>query len=140
VTSRRPQIRKQDVDSPEKLVGRLNEVLIELASRLEALEAQAGITVLPEVRFETGGALAPTSGIWSIAAGGVRVTCPFPPSGVILLNLQPARSMTVSSLASDVKWHYAAGPQAGEGTLHIDFVTGLLINTAYVMRLGVTRA
>lgn len=138
--AKRPQLQQSDVSDPQRLCVVLNETLLELTARLEALESVKGITVLPEVTFETGGALSPTSGVWSIAAGGVRVTCPFSPSGVILLSLQTVRGQTVSSLASDVKWHYASGPGAAVGVLHIDFVTGLLINTAYVMRLGVTRA
>ena len=136
----RPQLQAQDVATPEKLVRVLNDTLLELAARLEALESMKGVHVLPEVTFETSAALAPTSSPFSLASGGVRISCPFSPTGLILLRLEPARSQTVSALASDVKWHYAAGPGAGAGVLHIDFVTGLLVNTMYRMRVGVTRA
>lgn len=138
--AKRTTLQEQDAAEPTKLVRVLNDVLLELYERVEALERLKGVYVLPEVTFETGAALAPTSAPFSLASGGVRVTCPFPPTGLVLLNLQPAQSMAVSALASDVKWHYAAGPGAGDGVLHIDFVTGLLINTRYRMRVGVTRA
>lgn len=139
MSAARPQFTEQDVAEPSRLVRVLNETLLELAARLEALENMKGVHVLPEVTFETGGALAPTTAPFGITAG-VRISCPFSPTGLLLLHLAPERSQTISALASDVKWHYAAGPNAGTGVLHIDFVTGLLINTRYRMRVGVTRA
>lgn len=138
--AQRTQIQQADASDPERLRTVLNAALLELSARLEALESVKGITVLPEISFETGGTLSPTSGCFSLAGGGVRTSCPFSPTGLVLLRLEPARSATVSALASDVKWHFGAGPNAGDGVLHIDFVTGLLINTAYKMRVGVTRA
>lgn len=136
----RPQLQSSDVKEPEQLRKVLNQTLLELCARLEALEAAKGVYVLPEVRFETGGAVSPTDA--PFASGGVRVTCPFSPTGLVLLRLQVERpaSQAISSLPSDVKWHFGAGPQAGDGLIIIDYVTGLLTNTSYRMRLGVTRA
>lgn len=138
--AKRPQLQRSDVNDPERLYSVLNEIFLAQSLRIEALENLKGVYVLPELEFETSGALTPNSAPFSTTAGGLRLSCPFPPTGLILLNLQPARSMAISSLSSDVKWHYAAGPGAGDGVLHIDFVTGLLINTRYKMRVGVTRA
>lgn len=140
MTARRPQLQSADVKEPERLRTVLNQTLLDLCARLEALEAAKGITVLPEVRFETGASVTPTTA--PFANGGVRVTCPFSPTGLFLLRLEVERpaSQAISSLPSDVKWHFGAGPQAGDGLLIIDFVTGLLTNTSYRMRLGVTRA
>lgn len=135
--AQRPQLQSSDVKEPERLRVVLNQTLLELCGRLEALEAAKGITVLPEIRFESDAVLAPNTG--PFANGGVRVTCPFTPTGLVLLRLETLESQAISSLASDVKWHFAAGPQAGDGVVIIDFVTGLTKNLAYRMRVGVTR-
>ena len=136
--AQRPQIQSNDIKEPERLRVVLNQTLLELCARLEALEAAKGITVLPEVRFETGGSVSPTTG--PFAGGGVRLTCPFSPTGLILLRLETLESQAISTSATDVKWRFAAGPSAGDGVLIIDYVTGLSTNLAYRMRLGVTRA
>lgn len=140
MTAKRPQLKSADVADPESLRTVLNESLLDLYSRLEALEAVKGITLLPPISFETGASLGPTVAPFSLASGGVRVTCPFSPTGLVLVMLETVRSPSVSSLASDVKWHFASGPGSGDGVLHIDFVTGLLVSTSYRMRVGVTRA
>ncbi len=140
MTAKRPQLQTSDVTDPERLRTVLNTDFLELYARLEALESVKGLTVLPEISFETGKGLLPTQPPFSKASGGVRVTCPFSPTGLVLLRLETVRSQAISALPSDVKWHFAAGPGAGDGVLHIDFVTGLLIDTAYRMRVGVTRA
>lgn len=134
----RPQLQSSDVKEPEQLRKVLNQTLLELCSRLEALEAAKGVYVLPEVRFETGAAVSPTDA--PFASGGVRVTCPFSPTGLVLLRLETLESQAISANATDVKWHFAAGPSSGDGVLIIDYVTGLSTNLAYRMRLGVTRA
>lgn len=138
--AQRPQLQAADVKEPVQLRRVLNQTLLELCARIEALEAAKGITVLPEIQFEIGGALAPTSS--PFLNGGLRVTCPFTPTGVVLLRLQPIWTATgtppLSVLASDVKWRFAAG--RGGGDVIIDFVTGLTTDTRYQMRLGVTRA
>lgn len=140
--AQRPQIQSQDAKEPERLRVVLNQALLELCARLEALESAKGITVLPEVEFMTGGTLAPTSA--PFANGGVRAACPFTPTGLVLLRLQPVitsgAGAPTSSLASDVKWRFSSGPQAEGGVVVVDFVTGLAVNTRYSMRLGVTRA
>lgn len=138
MTAKRSQIKSSDAQDPESLRSVLNELLLELYSRLEALEAVKGLTVLPPVSFETGASLGPT--VAPFLSGGVRVACPFSPTGLVLLMLETVRSPSVSSLASDVKWHFASGTGPGDGVLHIDFVTGLLASTSYRMRVGVTRA
>ena len=138
MTAKRSQIKSADAQHPESLRTVLNELLLELYARLEALEDVKGLTVLPPVSFETGASLGPT--VAPFLGGGVRVACPFSPTGLVLLMLETARNPSVSSLASDVKWHFASGTGSGDGVLHIDFVTGLLVSTSYRMRVGVTRA
>jgi hypothetical protein len=141
VTAQRTQIQADEASDPEKLRRVLNEALLEMATRLEALEAVRGLTILPEILFEVGSAYSPTAGVFSMAGGGVRITCPFSPTGLVLLSLVKADGgQDIIANACDVKWHFAAGPGAGTGVLHVDFVTGLSVNTRYRMRVGVTRA
>lgn len=118
----------------------LNEYLLGFATRLEALEATKGLVEF-EVGFETGAAVAAGTAPFTADGAGVRASCPFTPTGLTLLRIErtmPA-GQSVSSNTHDVKWHFAAGPKAGEGALHIDFVTGLEINSRYALRVGVTR-
>lgn len=139
MTGTRTQLQADEVSQPETLRRALNPILLDLQARLEALEAVKGLTLLPEVSFDTGAALTPL--VTPFAAGALRVSCPFTPTGVLLLRLEQVRGGTaVPTTTNDVKWHYGAGPGAGDGVLHIDFVTGLAVNSSYKMRLGVTRA
>lgn len=140
MSARRPRVQSSDVNDPERLATTLNDVFLDMATRIEALEAVKGVFLLPEVSFETGASVGPTVAPFSFASGGIRITCPFTPTGLLLLRLEDVRGGTASSLASDVKWHFAAGPIAADGVLHVDFVTGLAVNTSYRMRVGATRA
>ena len=142
MTAQRTQLQADDVKEPERLRRVLNDFMLDQSSRLEALEAVSGLTLLPLLSFDTGGTLAPTSPPFSLSAGGLRLTCPFSPSGLILLRLESVApsGQPISSLASDVKWHFAAGPGVGAGVLHVDFITGLAINSSYRALLGATRA
>ena len=122
----------------------LNDIFLGLQARLEALESARGVIILPTVTFETSGTVGPTSAPFDMSSGGIRITCPFTPTGLVLLNLvrvQPA-GQAVSGATSDVKWHYAAGPggSGGDGAVHIDYVTGLAVLSRYEMTVGVTRA
>lgn len=117
----------------------MNAILLGFAERLEALEATKGLVEI-EVGFETGATVTPL--VAPFAGGLVRTSCPFTPTGMVLLHLQrtmPA-GQPVPTLQSDVKWHFASGPRQGEGALIIDFVTGLDANSRYALRMGVTRA
>jgi len=138
----RTQFQADDVADPENLRRVLNDFLLDTTTRLEALEQARGMLVLPDVTFETGGAVAAGTAPFTADGAGVKVTCPEAPTGVVLLSLRTTGSAAISANASDVKWHYAAGASsgAGDGVLHIDFVTGLAINSRYLMRLAVTRA
>lgn len=141
MSAQRPQLQADDAADPERLRRVLNDVLLGFAQRLESLEATKGLVEL-EASFETGAAVAVGTAPFTPDGAGVRCSCPFTPTGLTLLRLDRTMpsGQAVSANAHDVKWHYAAGPRAGEGALHIDFVTGLAINSRYVLRVGVTRA
>jgi len=132
-----------DAATPETLARVLNSIFLQLQTRLD--ELGGAIYVLPTITFDTAKAApSPTVAPFSAASGGLRITCPFSPTGLVLLRLTRVRpsGQPVSTLPSDVKWRYAAGPggSAGEGVLHIDFVTGLAADCGYEMIVGVTRA
>ena len=138
MSAKRPQISASDVKDPETFRRALNAILLDQATRLEALEGAKGLVEL-EIGFETGAVVSATAA--PFLNGGVRCSCPFTPAGLTLLRIEqtmPA-GQPVSANAHDVKWHFAAGPGAGEGALHIDFVTGLSTNSRYQLRVGVTR-
>lgn len=140
MSAQRPQIQTDDVLEPQRLRRVLNDIILGFATRLEALEAAKGLVEI-EVSFETGAAVAAGTAPFTADGAGVRCSCPFTPTGLTLLRIErtmPA-GQPVSANAHDVKWHFAAGPRASEGALHIDFVTGLEINSRYVLRVGVTR-
>lgn len=137
----RPQLKSSDVAEPERLRAVLNDIFLDFAKRLEALEATKGLVEI-EFTLETGAVIAPDVRPFGINVAGTRTSCPFTPTGLTLLRVDrtmPA-GQPVSTQAHEVKWHFAAGPNAAEGTLHIDFVTGLEINSRYAIRVGVTRA
>lgn len=118
-----------------------NGIFTQLYERLEVLESGCTVVPLEDVTIETGAAVSPTDPPFSASSGRVRVTCPFTPKGLVLLRIErlfPAGDYT-GTTASDVKWHYAAGPQAGDGAVFIDFVTGLTTNSRFRMRLGAIR-
>ena len=117
----------------------LNDLLLGLYSRLEALEAAKGVQSY-DFSFATGGDVSAT--VAPFAPPGLRMSLPFTPTGLVLLRLfrtQPA-GQPVLELTHDVKWHFGAGPSSGDGVLHIDYVTGLEPNSRYDLRIGVTRA
>lgn len=141
MSAQRPQLQSDDVKEPERLRRVLNDVLLGLAKRLEDLEATKGLVEM-EVGFETGAFVAAGTAPFTADGAGVRCACPFTPAGLVLLRIDrllPA-GQPVSTFAHDVKWHFAAGPRASEGAIHIDFVTGLDASARYQLRLGVTRA
>lgn len=133
--AQRSQLQSGDVNNPDALRRILNDIFLDFSGRLEALEATRGIQVF-EVAFDTSAAVTPTSRPWANA--GVRMACPFTPSGLVVLSLVQTMpsGQPISALASDVKWHFAGG----DGQIVIDFVTGLNINSSYKLRVGVTRA
>lgn len=137
----RPQLNAGDMRDPERLLTVLNEILLDFAGRFEELEAAKGLVVL-QVEFETGAVIAAGTAPFTADGAGVRCSCPFTPTGLVLLQVDQTMpsGAAISSLPQDVKWHFAAGPGAAAGALHIDFVTGLAINSRYVLRVGVTRA
>lgn len=134
----RQQLEASDFDDPEKTRAAINDALSFIWLRLEALESTPGMLSL-DVEFETGASVTPTAA--PFVNGGVRVACPFTPTGLTLLRLQQTQpsASAVATGASDVKWSYATGPN-GDGALIIDFVSGLSTNSRYSMRVGVTRA
>lgn len=142
-TGSRQSLQADDVATPESFRRVLNDILLGIFTRID--ELGGAIYVLPTVTFETPGAApSPSLQPFGSASGGLRISCPFTPTGLVLLRLtklQPA-GQPVSTLPSDVKWHYAAGPQGsgGNGAVHIDFVTGLDSSSRYEMIVGVTRA
>ncbi len=141
MSAQRPQLQTTDVSDTERLRRRLNDILVDLCLRIEALEANKGLVEL-EVQFETGAAIAVGTAPFTQDGAGVRCSCPFTPTGLVLLRIDRVMpsGVAIPTTPSDVKWHFAAGPRAAEGALHIDFVTGLSINSRYVLRVGVTRA
>ncbi len=141
MSAQRPQLQSDDVKEPERFRRALNDILLGIALRLEALEAVRGLTLM-EVEFETGAAVAVGTAPFTQDNAGVRCACPFTPTGLVLLRVQRIMpsGQPVPLLANDVMWHFAAGPKSSDGALCIDFVTGLLANSRYVLRMGVTRA
>lgn len=124
---------------PETLRSVLNDILLELTQRIEATERMPGMMVLPQLAFSIGAAYSPTSDPFSLASGGLRVSVPFVPKGVVLLRLENAADpATPLSTASSVSWSLVAASDGG-ASIQIDFVSGLAINTSYRMTLGVTR-
>lgn len=139
--SQREQFQKDDFADPERMRRVLNEYALGVATRLEALEAVRGLTVLPEVAFDTGSSIGPTLNPFATSTG-LKVAVPFVPTGLVLLQLQQVKpsNATIPTNASDVKWHAVPNPD-GTASLQIDFVTGLATTSAsYRMLLGVTRA
>lgn len=141
MSAQRPQIQADDAKDPERLRRVLNDILNGYSLRLESLESARGLVEM-SVEFETGGTVAAGTAPFTADGAGVRCSCPFTPTGLVLLYIERTMpsGQPVSANAHDVKWHFAAGPRAGEGALHIDFVTGLSTNSRYAMRMGVTRA
>ena len=137
------QLQSDDMKDPETFRRVLNDMLLVMQQRIDAMEGAPGLRILPLITFETGASVTPTDAPFSIASGGLRVSCPFTPTGLVLLRLQRVRpaGQPVPTVQSDVKWHYAAGAgsSAGDGRLHIDFVTGLDASARYEMLVGVTR-
>lgn len=139
MSAARPQIQRDDAAEPEKLRKVLNEVLLGISTRLEALEGVKGLTVLPEVTLEIGATYSASAAPFLNA--GVRVSCPFSPTGLVVLRIervQPAGQPVLTS-AVTVDWKFVGGPSAGDGALVINYVSGLAVSSRYVMRLGVTR-
>ena len=138
MTKARTQIQLADAAEPERLVRVLNAAFMEACTRLEAVESVKGVTVLPEVSFDYGAASSPTTAPFS--GGGVRISCPFTPTGLVLLRAERVKpeGQPVSTTTCDVKWHFAAGPQQGDGAVILDFITGLSTGS-WRVRVGVTR-
>jgi hypothetical protein len=135
----RNQLRAIDVDSTESLRAVLNEILLDLSVRLEEVEKAKGIFVLQPLAFDIGATYSATSGPFSPASGGLRCTVPFVPTGLVLLRIENAGDpATPISNAVSVSWRLVASPD-GSTAIQIDFVTGLAINSSYLMTLGVTR-
>lgn len=135
----RPTIQLDDVKDDQRLVRVLNAALRDLATRLEAVENVRGVQTLDELSFNTGASVTPADAPFVNAR--LRVSCPFSPTGVVLLDLKqvaPA-GQPVATSANQVKWSFASGGDAGAGAIIVEFVTGLAANTAYKLRLGVTR-
>ena len=139
MSAARPQIQRDDASEPEKLRKVLNEILLGFSTRFEALEATKGLTVLPEVTLEIGGTYATNAA--PFLDGGVRVSCPFSPTGLVVLRVEQTQppGQPVLTSAISVDWKFVGGPSAGDGALVINYVSGLAINSRYSMRLGVTR-
>lgn len=135
----RPTIQLDDVKDDQRFVRVLNAALANLATRLEAVENVRGVEALDELSFNTGATVTPT--VVPFANGRLRVSCPFSPTGVVLLDLKQVNppGQPVSTSANQVKWSFASGGDAGAGAIIVEFVTGLAANTAYRLRLGVTR-
>jgi hypothetical protein len=135
----RPEIQLDDVKDPQRLVRKLNDAFRSLGVRLEAVEDAGSTTTLEDLSFNTGPSVSPT--VAPFANGRLRVACPFSPTGVVLLDLQQVAppGQPVSTSANQVKWSFASGGDAGAGAIIVEFVTGLAANTAYKLRLGVTR-
>lgn len=144
MTAERGQLRVKDfadgesIDA-ERLAHLVNELMLATYLRLEALEAVKGIYVLPDISIEIGGT-------YSAAAvpfggdSGLRVACPFTPTGLVVLGCvrtQPAGQPVLTS-AVDVKWQASTGP-GNVDQVRILFVTGLAVGSRYRLRVGVTR-
>lgn len=130
-------IQSTDAADMESLRKVANDIFSNLYLRIEALEALKGVTVLPDIVFETTGTVGrgtkPFNGGMKVQATG------FTPTGVMILSLDKVRGAGAApSGALSIYWHFASGP-GGQGSIVIDYVTGLAINTQYRMRLGVTR-
>ena len=138
MSAARPQIQRDDAAEPEKLRRVLNDILIGLSQRLDALEGAKGITVLEDVVVEIGGTYASGTRPFD---GGLRVSCPFTPTGLVVLRCertQPAgQPVLTSGIAVD--WRFLGGPSAGDGAIVLNYVTGLATGSRYSLRLGVTR-
>ena len=131
-------IQSTDATDIESLRKVANDIFSNLYLRIEALEALKGVTVLPDITFETVGTVArgtkPFNGAMKVQAAG------FTPTGVQILSLEKTRGAGAApAAATSIYWHFASGPN-GQGSIVIDYVSGLAINTQYRMRLGVTRA
>lgn len=143
MTSQREQFLKDDFADPERMRRVLNEYALSVASRLEELESVRGLTVLPEVAFDTGSSVGPLLAPFAAysGSGGLRVAVPFVPTGLVLLRLTqvlPAAA-AVPSNSQDVKWRAIPNPD-GTASLQIDYVSNLNTSSSYRMLLGVTRA
>ena len=138
MSAARNQISSADMADPEKFRQRLNEIFMAQDVRLQKTESAPGLVEL-FVGFETEKTLGPS--LPPFVNGGVRVSCPFTPTGLTLLRIDRTMpsGQPVSSVANEVKWRFAAGPRAATGALIIDFVTGLELDSRYELRVGVTR-
>lgn len=135
----RSQIQEDDAASPSRLRRVLNDIILDLSTRIEKLEAAKGITQLDEVQFDTGAAVAVGTKPFD---GSLRLSCPdFTPTGLVLLQVERIRpaGQPVITNAVDLKWRFLGGRKQG-GTVVIDFMTGLATNSTYTMRVGATRA
>lgn len=141
-TPQRAQFREADLKEPSAATRVLNQAFLELTQRVEALETASVLVELNDVIIETGATVAPT--VAPFAGGGVRVTSPVTPSGLVKLRLEQLEpgGQPVSVSSHDVHWHFAAGATVGggsDGVVVVDYVSGLAANSRYRLRLGVTR-
>ena len=128
----RQQLAAMKGASPEALQSLLNDILQDVYQQLDDLRAVGGWQALDWLMFDTGAV--------AFASTPLRVSCPFTPQGVVLLaleRLKPAGQPVLTN-ASDVKWHFAAGP-SGDGAIMVDYISGLATNSTYRARLGVLR-
>ncbi len=128
------QLRTVDVATPMELVRNLNSIFAELTERIGTLEKLNGLELLPAIDLKTGAIVAPGT-----APFPIRIGLPsFTPEGLFLASVKNmTNGYAPGSLgtANDVKWEVLGGGNA----LLIHFVSGLLANTTYQVRLAALR-
>lgn len=130
----RPQLRAQDFAGAPNLQGPLNDALMGLSLRLDALETVAGLLVLPPVDIKTGGTVTP-----SVAPFPIRLGVPagFTPVGLLLLRVEPLTGSPPSNIPSSSCFPWWRPTQAD--SLELLYVGGLSASTSYRLTLGALR-
>lgn len=137
-----PQLQSDDMQALETQRRALNDIFTSLASRLDALEstpANISWQQLPDITFDTGGAVVAGSKPFD---SSIRVACPFTPTGLIVLRLEQLRpaGQPVITNANGVAWRFLGGSgKNSTGSVVVDYIAGLSINATYRLRLGASR-
>lgn len=131
----RPPIQTRDFEGAPALKRPLNDALGDIYARLDALEALAGLVVLPPVVLQTAGVVGPLLAPFPLM---LATPADFTPKGLVILK---AENLTVPSIGFSTTGHFVywdPGTEA-DGRLIVRLISGLATNTQYRFLLGALR-
>lgn len=131
----RPPIQSRDFADAPALQRPLNDALADVYARLDALEALAGLVVLPPVVLQTAGVVGPLLTPFPLM---LATPASFTPKGLVILK---AENLSVPSIGFSTTGHFVywdPGTEA-DGRLIVRLISGLATNTQYRFLLGALR-